>query len=226
MRESLGITIIGCGDRGTQNARAWNLHKLCQVKGVYDPDSKRAQQLGKKVKARIYDSWEEAIKDTETQIVVVCTPASFHAEISIAAARAGKHIFCEKPIALTLEDGKAMQYEAEKADVHLAISYQLRHRNLYQYYRDLYQSGQLAGPIMSRFVDAREVRPKIAMHRTDANGGPVIDLAGHYFDLIRFITNAEPESVYAKGHIFGGNKQHLAGIDNLAIDCIDQIRKA
>jgi predicted dehydrogenase len=134
-------------------------------------------------------------------------------------------VLCEKPIALTLEDADAMRAAAEEAGVQIAISYQYRGRSKYRLCRDLVASGDLAGPLFVRFVDCREVRPKTAMHRTSENGGPVIDMAGHYFDLMRYITASEPVSVFASGHVFGRGKSRLDGIEDLAIDAAEiQVR--
>ena len=88
-----------------------------------------------------------------------------------------------------------MQAAASDAGVQMSISYQYRGRSKYCKLRELVDSGQIKGPLLARFVDCREVRPKTAMHRTSENGGPVIDMAGHYFDLMHYITGAEPASV-------------------------------
>ena len=56
------------------------------------------------------------------------------------------------------------------------------------------------------------------MHRQSANGGPLIDMAGHFFDGMSFITGSIPERVYARGHTFGEGKERLAGIPDLALD--------
>ena len=68
------------------------------------------------------------------------------------------------------------------------------------------------------FADVREVRPKTAMHRLSMNGGVVIDMGCHLFDLMRYITGEEAVKVYATGYIFGKGKKRLAGIDELAVD--------
>ena len=64
----------------------------------------------------------------------------------------------------------------------------------------------------------QEVRPKVAMHRQSMNGGVLIDMACHLVDLLRWITDEEPETVFASGQVFGQGKPRLAGIDDLAID--------
>ena len=154
-------------------------------------------------------------------VVSVCTPVCFHSEVACFAASRGRHILTEKPIALTLEQADAMIAAAENGGVKLAVSYQYRCAPRHVRYREWARAGGFGGPIFARFSDIREVRPKLAMHRRSMNGGPVIDMAGHYFDLMRFYTDAEPISVRATGHVFGRSKQRLGGIDDLAIDAAE-----
>jgi len=225
MSDQTGVAIIGCGMMGQAHADAWAERDERAILAVYDPIEDRAAKLAAKHGASMAASCEEAIQTDGVSIVSVCTPVCFHPEISIAATKAGKHVLCEKPIALTLDEAEAMDAAAKQAGVQMAVSYQYRWRSRYQLYRQLVESGALAGPIFARFVDVREVRPKTAMHRKSMNGGPVIDMTGHFFDLVRFITGAEPETVFATGHTFGQDKERLAGINDLAIDASEiQVR--
>jgi predicted dehydrogenase len=83
------------------------------------------------------------------------------------------------------------------------------------------RNGILAGPLLIRFEDTRSIRPKTAMHRTSMNGGPVIDMAGHFFDMVRFYTGCEPIRVTAHGHCFGRGKPELEPFDDLAVDAAE-----
>ena len=140
-----------------------------------------------------------------------------HPEIAIAAAEAGCHILCEKPIALDLDSADRMIAAARLAGVQLVIGYQYRGRSTYKRYRALL-SELPPGPIICRFSDCRQVRPKLAMHDRQQNGGPLIDMAGHFFDLVHWLTGAEATTVYAIGHVFGAGKQRIASVDDPAID--------
>ncbi|MGH7058542.1 MAG: Gfo/Idh/MocA family protein, partial [Acetobacteraceae bacterium] len=110
---------------------------------------------------------------------------------------------------------------AAKNKRRLGVSYQYRCFDYYAEIRRRFRAGDFGSPLFARFSDVREVRPKLAMHRRSINGGPVIDMAGHFFDLMRFITGEEPETVSARGHVFGTGRKRLAGIDDLAIDAAD-----
>jgi predicted dehydrogenase len=130
-------------------------------------------------------------------------------------------VLCEKPIALTLDQADEMIRTAKENSVLLSTSFQYRGFTRNQKYRELFRSGAFKEPVFVRFSDVREVRPKTAMHRASMNGGPIVDMAGHYFDLMRYLTETEPVSVYARGHVFGKGKDRLSGIDDLAVDAAD-----
>jgi len=87
--------------------------------------------------------------------------------------------------------------------------------------KELVASGSFGGPLFVRYVDVRGIRPKAAMHRRSMNNGPVLDMACHYFDFMRYLTDSEPVTVFATGHVFGEGKPALAEVDDLAIDAAD-----
>ena len=217
------VAIIGCGDMGGKHAAAWQLRSDAEIVALFDPDQERCQALAAITGAVPCDTLEEALGDFGVDVVSVCTPVCFHAGISCLAVEKGCHVLCEKPIALTAAQADLMVDTAAKHKRKLAVSYQYRGFPKYLKYREIYQSGRFGGPIFARFVDVREVRPKTAMHRQSANGGPLIDMAGHFFDGMSFITGATPQRVYARGHVFGAGKKRLAGIQDLALDAAEII---
>jgi predicted dehydrogenase len=216
-----GVAIIGCGDMGGVHASAWADRPDSKVLAVFDPLERRRLELAQKTGAAACGSAEEAIACDGVNVVSVCTPVCLHADMALLAAAHGRHVLCEKPIALRLHEADSMIAAAEQNGVLLAVSYQYRGIPRYRKCRELFQAGEFGGPLFARFVDVREVRPKVAMHRRSMNGGPVIDMAGHYFDLMRFITGEEPEAVSARGHVFGAGKQRLEGLDDLAVDAAE-----
>jgi len=212
------VCIIGCGDMGRNHAAAWNAREDAQVVSVADPLEDRRARLAESGGAVAYASNEDAIRHDGVNVVSICTPVCFHSEIGCLAAQYGRHVLSEKPLALTLEQADAVIAAARENGVCLSTSLQYRGSPKCVKYHDLLHEGAFGGPIFARFADVREVRPKLAMHRKSMNGGPIVDMAGHYFDLMRYITSEEPMTVYARGHVFGQGKPRLAGIDDLAID--------
>ena len=213
-----GVAVIGCGDRGSAHAAVWNDRADSRIITVFDPDKTRARKLAVDYGALVCSSYEEAIASPDVSIVSVCVPTSFHSEITCFAAEHRRHVFCEKPLALTLRQGRAMLDAVSSAGVIFMPCFQHRDRSPYPQEKELYEKGAFGSPVRFRFTDIRSVRPKPAMHSRSLNGGVVIDMACHMTDMMRHITREEPQRVYATGAVFGGGKPTLSGITDLAID--------
>lgn len=215
------VCIIGCGDMGRQHAGAWSAREDAKIVAVADPLQDRRESMAQNTGATAYRENLDAIRHPGVNVISICTPVCFHSEIACQAAENGKHILSEKPLALTLEQADAMIQAARDNNVRLVTSLQYRGFPRNVKFRELFREGAFGGPIFARFTDIREVRPKLAMHRRSMNGGPIIDMVAHYFDLLRFVTGEEPVRVYARGHVFGAGKERLAGIEDLAIDAAE-----
>lgn len=218
---SLKVSIIGCGDMGRTHAAGWAFRDDAEIVSVCDPMEDRRSAMVEKTGATGYAEYQDAIVHDGVNVVSICVPVCFHSEVACFAAEHGRHVLSEKPIALTLDQADAMIRAANENGVLLSTSFQYRGFSRIQKLRQLIRDGAFGGPVFVRFTDIREVRPKLAMHRRSMNGGPVIDMAGHFFDLIRYLTGAEPITVYARGHVFGKGKERLASVDDFAIDAAD-----
>jgi predicted dehydrogenase len=218
-----GVAIIGCGDMGRAHARAWKERTDSRVAAVFDLDSGRADAMASDTGATACDSWQAAVETDAVTMVSICTPICFHAEMAIYAAKHGRHVLTEKAIALTLEDADAMIEAAADAGVKMVVDYQHRTFPVHRTWRWLIQNGILTGPLFIRLEDVRGIRPKTAMHRSSMNGGPIIDMAGHFFDMVRYYTGAEPVRVTAHGHCLGRTKTELKEFDDLAPDAAEML---
>ncbi|MGQ9595018.1 MAG: Gfo/Idh/MocA family protein [Anaerolineae bacterium] len=216
----LRTALIGAGDMGSAHAMVWHFMKETELVSVYDADLARAQRLAAAFRIPVVArSLEEAIHRPEVDAVLIAVPAYHHLEPALMAARFGKHIFCEKPIALTLEQADQMIRAAEEAGVRLTVGFQRRHLALQRRLRDLIAEGAIGRPVVAHYFDALEIRPKRAMHDlAKGNGGPLIDQCGHYFDQWRMIFGAEPVRVTARGGTFAQGRPELACIQELAPD--------
>jgi predicted dehydrogenase len=215
------VAIIGAGTMGSIHAKAWLAQSGVEIAAIGDIDGERAGRLAEECGTRPAATYEEAIDHSGVEAVSVCVPVNLHPEVTCYALDHGKHVLCEKPIALTLAEADRMIEAAERNRRFLGVSYQYRCFEYYAEIRRRFRAGDFGGPIFAQFTDVREVRPKLAMHRRSMNGGPIIDMAGHFFDLMRFITEEEPQKVSARGHIFGAGKARLAAIEDLAVDAAD-----
>ena len=215
---TLNIAIIGCGARGIAHARDWQLIPETKILAVSDIDADRANALADEVGAQAYTDWQAAIQHDDVQIVSQCVPSFLHATVTCFAARHGRHVFGEKPLALTLEQGQQIADVVAETGIVFMPCFQYRDQWPYQQARQAHDEGKLGSPVTFRFSMMMEVRPKVAMHRQSMNGGVLIDMACHMVDLLRWITREEPETVFASGQVFGRGKERLIGTDDLAID--------
>jgi len=139
-------------------------------------------------------------------------------DMCVAAAGRGQHVMCEKPLALTLKQADDIVRAVKDSGVKLSLGHQRRWQGDVQLYRNLYREGAFGKPVIMRNGFIAEVRPKLEMHSQSKNGGPVIDLGVHHFDLWRYVFGSEAASVSASGFISGKGKPRLASIKDFAID--------
>ena len=148
--------------------------------------------------ARVYTDYRELLKE-DLDVVYVLTPNSTHAEVSIAAMESGKHVMCEKPMAKTYDEAKAMVEVAHRTGKVLNIGYQCRYRADAQYLKQACEDGEL-GDIY--FAKALAVRRRavptwgVFLDKDKQGGGPLIDMGTHALDMtLWMMDNYEVESV-------------------------------
>lgn len=203
MRSSVNVAIIGCG--GIANGKHLpSLSKVKQVKLVAFCDiveekaALAASEYGTE-NAVVYTDYKQLLQDPSIDVVHVCTPNNAHMEISVAALEAGKHVMCEKPMAKTSEEAKAMLDAAERTGKKLTIGYQNRFRQDSQYLRKVCQRGDL-GEVY--YAKAHAIRRRavptwgVFLDEEKQGGGPLIDIGTHALDLaLWMMNNYEPKSV-------------------------------
>lgn len=215
------IALIGAGQLANLHAKAWTAAGH-EIFAVSDVDAARADALANEYGAeRVYyeqDGYKRALNDASVDIVDVCVPLELHAPITIEAAEAGKHVFCEKPIARTLEEARAMEHACRTHGVQFGLGFQ---RNLaagVDFLRKLADDGAFGRPRVFNADLLQEVRPKRFMHDRRSNNGPIVDACCHYFLLWQSVFRSKPKTVFARGGIFGQDRPEIAHIEELAID--------
>jgi len=148
---------------------------------------------------RAYDSLDELIRDPEADVVYVAGPNGLHALHAIQAAKAGKHVFCEKPMALTLGNCRSIMEACRKNGVKLGLGLQYRHHPAHLKAREIVASGELGALV---FANAQvevpsEFMPKWYFDPPMSGGGAMHMLGTHRIDLLRFILNCEVNEVSA-----------------------------
>lgn len=201
---ALGWAIIGPGRfAGEHIAPALQKAHGCRLVAVVSRARERAEEFAAAHGVpRAYEDLETALRDPAVEAVWVATPHGTHRDAVLAAARAGRHVLCEKPLATTVADGREMVLACRQAGVALATGFHLRHHPLHREARQIVQQGG-AGAIVS--VEAEwslpaRVRRTSAEWRRDpemSGGGILMGTGIHAIDLLRFVLDDEVESVSA-----------------------------
>lgn len=193
--------IIGAGNYA-RNVTAPAITSAANTKlvAVCDINGKLAQELADKHGIeRTYDSLEKLLNDPELDVVYIATPHSLHARQTMLAAEAGKHILCEKPMALTVSDGTAMVEVCDKNKVKLGVSFPERYQPAHLEARR-YVKSDTAGKINVAHAQFCRGFTRGAWRgwRNDpslAGAGALYGTAVHPIDLLRFLLDSEVEEV-------------------------------
>ena len=167
----------------------------------------------------IFADAQELISLPELDAVVIATPTSTHPELVIAAAHAGKAIFCEKPLALTLAETGTVLEEVARAAVPLQVGFMRRFDGAYQKARTLIADGKIGQPVTFKSIGRDPFCPQREYADPARSGGLIIDMAIHDFDLARWLMGSEVERVSAEGALLVCEQlKEVGDIDNAVIN--------
>ena len=167
----------------------------------------------------IFADAQELISLPELDAVVIATPTSTHPELVIAAAHAGKAIFCEKPLALTLAETRTVLKEVAQAAVPLQVGFMRRFDGAYQKARTLIADGKIGQPVTFKSIGRDPFCPQREYADPARSGGLIIDMAIHDFDLARWLMGSEVERVSAEGTLLVCEQlKEVGDIDNAVIN--------
>ena len=192
------IGIIGCGKIAQKRHIPEYLdNENSQLAGFYDLNLERAGALAEEFGGTAYKSYEELLASADIDAVSVCTANHAHAEITIAALKAGKHVLCEKPMATTLEDCEAMVKTAKETGKFLMLGHNQRLAKAHVKAKELIHSGLIGEIISFRTIfghsgpETWSIDPGKNVwffDKSKAAMGAMADLGIHKTDLIHFLT--------------------------------------
>jgi scyllo-inositol 2-dehydrogenase (NAD+) len=130
--------------------------------------------------------------------VIVATPTSTHSEVVIAAVNAGKHVFCEKPMALTLREVDAMTAAIARAGIIFQIGFMRRFDESYVAAKKQIDTGVIGQPVAIRSIGRDPFRTSLEFANPAVSGGIILDMGIHDFDLLRWLMADEVERVYSE----------------------------
>ena len=200
------VGVAGCGKIAqVRHLPEYAARKDVQVLGLYDLNRDRTEALAEQYHAKAYAAYEEMLADPQLDAVSVCAANAFHAEMTIAALKAGKHVLCEKPMATTPEDCEAMVQAARDSGKTLMIGQNQRLAAAHVKAKELLDSGAI-GRVISFATAFRHGGPETwtvdpannwFFDKKRAVMGAMADLGIHKTDLIQFLTGQTVTEVQA-----------------------------
>lgn len=196
------VVIVGFGFMGSMHAQAYAQIPEARLVGVVDKDPTRAQENLAKIglSAPIFKTLNAALSKQAVDVVDICVPTDLHKKYVMAATKAGKHFFCEKPLATKLSDALKMAEAAEKAGVHAMVGQCVRFWPEYQAFHDFVKSGK-AGRLLSLNLQRRSARPAGTenwFRDPTRSLGAAVDLHIHDTDYVLHLLGA-PSAVTSVG---------------------------
>lgn len=225
------IGIIGCGKIAqVRHIPEYTDNKNATIAAYYDLNTQRAQELANHYGGKVYPSYEEILADPEIDAVSVCTANSSHAQITIEALKAGKHVLCEKPMATTLEDCEEMVQAAKQSGKFLMIGQNQRLTKAHARAKQLLNEGIIGDVITFRTTFGHggpetwsidSGKNTWFFDKNKAAMGAMADLGIHKTDLIQFLLGQTVTETTAKIATLDKKDANgnLIGVDDNAV-CI------
>ena len=197
--------MVGCGRFGEFCLTAFGTIPSLALIGVTDLDQRRAAATAEAFGVTAYSDYMALLADPRVQVVAINTPPALHASMTLAAAAAGKHVFCEKPLATTMEDATAVLRAVRDARVRLAVDYVMRWNPLYGLLRHIGSLTAGSGPLLGRlrrfalenYAADEDLAPGHWFWDEAISGGIFVEHGVHFFDICDWLMGSHPLAVQA-----------------------------
>lgn len=184
--------LIGCGDISRKRvAPALNELATCELVAVNRARAELAESFAQEFGARRwYADWRELLADSEIDAVYIATPVYLHVEQTIAAAEAGKHVLCEKPMAMNVAECDRMIAACEANGVKLGIAYYRHFYPVVQRAKAIIASGEIGKPVVAQINAFERFNPQPGedrhwlLEKSKAGGGPMMDFGCHRIEVL------------------------------------------
>jgi 1,5-anhydro-D-fructose reductase (1,5-anhydro-D-mannitol-forming) len=214
----LNWIVIGIGDIATRRVLpAIQAEPRSRLYGLVTRDPAKAVPY----RAKAWTSLDDALSDSAVDAVYVATPVFLHAPQTIQAFRAGKHVLCEKPMAMNEAEARLMVQTAEENGLTFGVAYYRRAYPKVQRAKQLLEAGAIGKPVLAELT-CHEWRDEAGSHRSwlidpaQAGGGPLYDIASHRIDVLNFFFG---QPLRATGHL--SNAVHHYAVEDNATVMID-----
>ncbi len=196
---TIGVAVIGTGRAGMIHAANY-VHgvRRCRLVALVDSVEQAVLAAGNELGVEdTYTDFRAALRHPHVDAVVIATPTSLHAEIAVAAAEHGKHILCEKPMAITVAECDAMLAATERAGVVLQIGFMRRYSEDFLAAKARIDAGDIGSVVQVKTLTHGPSQPKPWMFNLQHSNGPLAEVNSHDIDTVRWMSGSEFADVYA-----------------------------
>lgn len=189
----IGIGIVGAGESGQNGIDAFSALPEVNIVAVMDADPARARLMAAHYSARTHPTLERLLDDPYVNVVALFTPPHQHAQQALAAVNAGKHVFCDAPLALSLEQAEAIYAAAAHTEVRVAVNHVLRFNLFYATAAAIRHDGVLGALHhidLTDYTDTHHLPADHWFHEPDRNGGIWLAHTPPFWDAFMWLAGA------------------------------------
>jgi len=216
-KDVLNTAVVGMGI-GRLHIKGYERSGRARTVAVCDINKERAQDAAQVHNvSHVYTDYRQMLKRADIDAVSVCTPNYLHAEVAVAALEAGKHVICEKPLAMNAAEGQAMVDQARRSKKILMVALNNRFRGDTQTLKRFIKAGELGDIYYGKTAWLRRSGIPGGWFRVkqQAGGGPLIDLGVHMLDLTWWLMGS-PKPIAASGQTHQ-SKRGRSAVEDLAV---------
>jgi UDP-N-acetylglucosamine 3-dehydrogenase len=190
--KKLGVGVIGTGFWGKNHARVYKETASTELVAVCDMNPEKAKSIAEQFDVKAYTTSTRMLKNEEIEAVSVCTWSTSLAKESLKALKAGKHVLVEKPMATNTKQAEKLLKTAEKNNLHLTVGFLMRFIPGLQHIREAVEDKKIGELVCAAAKRVSQWPERIG------DVGVVKDVAIHDIDVMRYVFNEDPITVYAK----------------------------
>ncbi|MFE4140440.1 Gfo/Idh/MocA family oxidoreductase [Peribacillus sp. YIM B13472] len=208
--KKINIAIIGAGRMGQLHAKNFEYFVYgANIKAVCDQEKALAQKLAIEVEGEVYSDVSVLLLDESIDAVVITTPVQTHKTFVLQALEAGKHVFCEKPLCLNIEDANDMYQKAKETKKVFQVGYMRRFDKGYETAKQKISEGAIGTPVFIRSTSRDPGLPPVPGWGCfpEKSGDISFELCSHDYDSIRWLLDDEVESVFGQAAVLSSIKE-------------------
>jgi predicted dehydrogenase len=220
----IGVCVIGSGRAGMIHARNFARRvNRARLVALVDPHAPTLEAARKELEVETgYSDYRDVLADARVEAVVVVTPTALHREVVLQAAAAGKHVLCEKPMAMDVRECDEMIAACEAARVKLQLGFMRRYDESFRAGKERIDAGEIGDIVLVKSLTHAPSVPQEWMYDIRKSNGPLAEVNSHDIDASRWFMGKEIDEVYALGGNFRcpqAVEKYPDFYDNVAMIC-------